>query len=233
MTTFELSPALIVPGYQGSGEGHWQQWLHARWPGSALLTGVDWDRPVLAHWAERIRDEIARAHAPLWIVAHSFGCLASVVAAADRPQSVAGLLLVAPADPARFHLLGLGTHTDRRLEVHSLADVLPLVGLQVPGLVLASRDDPWMPLSEARRWASLWQLPLQDLGAAGHVNTASGFGPWPQLLQILARWHADLQPGTDQTIPGIQHRMSRGRGSALAHVRRHTRRQLELLNAAP
>ena len=38
----------------------------------------------------------------VWLVAHSYGCLASVVAAADRPERVAGLLLVAPPEPDRF-----------------------------------------------------------------------------------------------------------------------------------
>ena len=41
------------------------------------------------------RDAIDRAPGPVWLVAHSFGCLASVVAAADRPERVAGLMLVA------------------------------------------------------------------------------------------------------------------------------------------
>lgn len=231
MATFEPSPVLIVPGYQGSGEAHWQQWLHRQWPHSQVLTGVAWDKPVLANWAERIRDEIARAREPLWIVAHSFGCLASVVAAADRPQSVAALVLVAPADPARFNLLGLGSADDRRLEVHTLADVLPGTALDVPGLVLASRDDPWMSEAAAQAWAGRWQLDLQSIGAAGHINAESGFGPWPDLLQRLADWQA--QSAHDASvIPGIHHRMPRGRGSLLAHVRRHTRRQLDILNVA-
>lgn len=229
MTTFSAAPVLIVPGYQGSGEAHWQQWLHRQWPHSRLLSGVDWDKPVLANWAERIRDEIARAREPLWIVAHSFGCLASVVAAADRPQSLAALVLVAPADPARFNLLGLGSADDRRLEVHTLADVVPTTPLNVPGLMLASSDDPWLSEQAAQQWARRWQLTLQSIGAAGHINAESGFGPWPDLLQRLADWHARTTPEAG-VIPGIHHRMPRGRGSLLAQVRRHTRRQLDILN---
>jgi len=229
MTIFSAAPVLIVPGYQGSGEAHWQTWLHSQWPDSRMLEGIEWNKPVLANWAERIRDEIARAREPLWIVAHSFGCLASVVAAADRPQSVAALVLVAPADPARFNLLGLGSADDRRLEVHNLADVLPCAALDVPGLVIASTDDPWMSMESAQTWARRWQLDLQTIGAAGHINPESGFGPWPDLLQYLAAWQTRSSPETN-VIPGIHHRMPRGRGSLLAHVRRHTRRQLDILN---
>lgn len=231
MAIFEPSPVLIVPGSQGSGEGHWQQWLHQQWPHSRLLEGVDWEKPVLANWAERIRDEIAHAREPLWIVAHSFGCLASVVAAADRPQNVAALVLVAPADPTRFNLLGLGSALDRRLEVHTLADVLPAAALEVPGLVIASTDDPWLSEEAAHALARRWQLDLQNIGAAGHINAASGFGPWPDLLQRLTAWQKQQAPEIT-VIPGIHHRMPRGRGSLLALVRRHTRRQLDILNAA-
>ncbi len=229
MTTFTPAPVLIVPGYHGSAEAHWQVWLQRQWPHSRLLTSVDWEKPVLATWAEQIRDEIARAREPLWIVAHSFGCLASVVAAADRPQSVAALVLVAPAEPARFNLLGLGSADDRRLEVHTLADVLPDTALNVPGLVLASSNDPWMSLAAAEVWARRWQLELQDVGALGHINVDSGHGPWPDLLHRVSDWQA-RQGAATGVIPGIAHRMPRGRGSLLSQVRRHTRRQLDILS---
>ena len=93
---------LIVPGFHGSGPDHWQSWLERQLPESRRVSGIDWEAPVLARWAAEVRREIDAAASAVWLVAHSFGCLASVVAAADRPEKVAGALLVAPADPARF-----------------------------------------------------------------------------------------------------------------------------------
>jgi len=155
---------LIVPGYRGSGESHWQSWLHHELAGSRVLSGVSWHEPVLADWAGRVRDEITRAPAPLWIVAHSFGCLATVIAVEDRPQNVAGVILAAPADPQRFHLLGLGRVDDRRLTVKTLADVLPTRALGVPGVLVASENDPWMSLSDARQWAQAWDIGVVNAG---------------------------------------------------------------------
>lgn len=229
MTAVAAESILIVPGYQGSGESHWQSWLHGQLPGSRLLQDVDWHKPVLADWAERVREEIARATRPLWIVAHSFGCLATAVAVADRPQSVAGVILVAPADPERFNLLGLGMVESPRLQVRTLADVLRDRTLDVPGLLIASANDPWLTLDRAQYWATVWGLELHSAGLAGHINTESGFGPWPQLLEILSSQQSRCV--SSATIPGIEHRMTRGRGSLLAKVRRHTRTQLSVMFA--
>lgn len=105
---------LIVPGFHGSGPGHWQTWLEGELPDARRVGGIDWDTPLLARWAGEVRREIDEAAGAVWLVAHSFGCLASVVAAADRPHKVAGLLLVAPADPERFELLGVREDPDAR-----------------------------------------------------------------------------------------------------------------------
>ena len=37
------------------------------------IGGINWDEPVLATWAERVRGELARARRPVQIIAHSFG----------------------------------------------------------------------------------------------------------------------------------------------------------------
>jgi predicted alpha/beta hydrolase family esterase len=207
---------LIVPGYRGSGAAHWQTWMEQRLPDARRLRGVDWDTPILANWAGALRREVDAAPGAVWLVAHSFGCLASVVAAADRPAKVAGLLLVAPADPQRFGLLGL-----RDAGTPSLAAALPAQALRVPSLVVASQDDPWLAPAAARDWAARWGSRIVDIGCAGHVNVDSGHGPWPAGLALLQRLF-DTAPHCAPVEPGD----SRGRGSALARLRHHTRRNL-------
>jgi predicted alpha/beta hydrolase family esterase len=46
-------------------------------------------------------------------------------------------------------------------------------------MVAASRNDPWMSFSRAAQLAKTWQADVIDMGFAGHINVASGFGPWP------------------------------------------------------
>lgn len=216
---------LIVPGYHGSGPGHWQSWLEGELPEARRVAGIDWDTPLLARWAGEVRREIDAAAGAVWLVAHSFGCLASAVAAADRPQRVAGLLLVAPADPERFELLGVREDPQRSAGVGRF---LPQSAFSCPSILVASRSDPWLQPDAARAWAERWGSRLIDIGDAGHVNVESGHGPWPlalSLLQQLRDSAGDLPLGL---IAAERHAPLRGRSSALARIRHQTRRFLNL-----
>ena len=214
-----VSPILIVPGFKGSGPGHWQTWLQKQIPDSTRISGIDWNKPVLALWAERVRDQLARATQPVRVIAHSFGCLAAVIAVADRPEQVADIILVAPADPDRFDFTGLKPDY-LPFGSFSLAEALPRRSLHVSGLVVASRNDPWLAFDKAEALAIDWALDVHDAGAAGHINADSGYGPWPDLLRLLER--------SPNTIPEVATPVLRkGRGGTLAAVRQLTREQLE------
>jgi predicted alpha/beta hydrolase family esterase len=221
--TFDVERLLIVPGFHGSGPDHWQSWLEQQLPNSTRISGIDFEQPVLAQWAGRIRDELAQAQQPLWIIAHSFGSLAAVVAAADRPEHIAQLILVAPADPDRFDCMGLKQERSLMVERFTLGKALPLRPLQVNGLVIASRNDPWLGYDKAMALANAWQLDFHDGGNAGHINADAGYGAWPALLTLL-REHSQKK----HAAPAVNTaQLRKGRGSALAAVRQLTREQLQ------
>ena len=178
------SKVLIVPGYRGSGPAHWQTWLESQLPGGERVAGIDWHTPSLPRWSERIGQAIDASPQPAWIVAHSFGCLATVAAVAQQPSKIAGLIMVAPADPERFSVDGVRDSSGRTAR-ESIAQYLPRNQLGINGLLVASENDPWLALDEARRMALRWRLPLYNAGKVGHINTESGFGPWPFLLSLL------------------------------------------------
>lgn len=169
---------LIVPGLHDSGPAHWQSWLQTQYRGAVRVRQRHWDQPDLDTWADRI-DQTLRSAPPqtAWVaVAHSFGCLALARylftrdAPGDHHGGVRSALLVAPADPHKF----------------GVSHRLPLHGLGVPSTVIGSENDPWMPLDRAHEWAGHWGSRFINLGAVGHINTESGFGPWP-----LARFKVD------------------------------------------
>lgn len=168
-----MSTTLIVPGLRSSGPTHWQTWIERRVAGSIRVTQRDWNDPHLPDWSSRIRREIVRAEGPIFVAAHSFGVLATVQAASDHADRISGILLVAPADPERF----------------GVEEFLPTKPLGFPTIVVASTNDPWMSLDSARRWAGLWGAELVNLGAVGHINSETGFGPWPEALSLLERLH--------------------------------------------
>ena len=186
---------LIIPGYLGSEEAHWQTWFENQIP-EAQRVEQTWDRPVLEEWAYNITAALNELSSPAWLVAHSFGCLASILAAIESPEKVNGLMLVAPADPERFDGSGI-----KRWHGHGASESIraniPAHPLPVPSLLIASDNDPWMQSSKARLWGDCWGSQTLTLHAAGHINTSSGFGPWPDGLKLFS--HFRSLPHTPET----------------------------------
>lgn len=179
-------PVLIVPGLNGSGEGHWQNyWLRDR-PEAVLVEQSDWADPKAGRWLHRLEKAVMSYPGSI-IVGHSLGTiLAARLATSPVAPLVGGVLLVAPADIERASTLHARTYE---------FGTLPCEKLSFPGLVVGSRDDIYMNLAKAQTLAQHWGVPLLDLGHAGHINIASGFGRWQRgydLAQQLAN-KADRQ----------------------------------------
>jgi uncharacterized protein len=58
--------------------------------------------------------------------------------------------------------------------------LMPRRRLPFPSVVVASRNDPYMPWTKTQEHAGIWGVGIIDLGYAGHINVASGFGRWPE-----------------------------------------------------
>lgn len=162
---------MLVPGRYNSGPQHWQSMWELQLPIWRRLGQREWDDPDIHRWIGSLRRLLAAPARPAILAGHSLGALASSCIAYEMQERVAGLLLVAPAEPGRFHAEG---------------DV-PECSLGVPSLVVASRNDPFMRFERAEHWTAAWAGELVDLGDSGHINAESGFGPWPFGLRLLAR----------------------------------------------
>lgn len=186
------SRILIVPGYHGSGENHWQTWLERGLPECERVKGIDWERPELFSWANAIENHIETIGHPVILVAHSFGCLASSVAASRLPNKVSGLIMVAPASPLRFALHGpIGHESDASA---TIAVHLPQQKLETTGLLVASENDPWMVFGQAERLSRRWGLAFYSAGSAGHINSESGHGEWPLIQELVLSLQERMTP---------------------------------------
>ena len=136
----------------------------------------DWDTPQREAWVTTLGRAVDAAGPAAVLVAHSLGCLAVAYLAARRTGGIAGALLVAPADVER---------PDTPAALRDFAPV-PLACLPFPSVVVASQDDPYVSFERAREFAAAWGSRLVDAGRAGHINTAAGFGPWPEGEALLA-----------------------------------------------
>jgi predicted alpha/beta hydrolase family esterase len=163
---------LIVPGLHGSGPDHWQTRWQQLYPSFERVEQAKWNTPELPVWSERLDEVLHTSNRPTVIVAHSFGCLTSVHRAGRLASNrLAGMLLVAPADPDKFGL------TKELLDVK----------LPCPSIVVGSSNDPWMEAHQAAYWAQVWGSEFINAGALGHVNSESGLGDWLFGLSLLQR----------------------------------------------
>lgn len=174
---------VIVPGVGGSEHDHWQSWLQRQLKSCSRVQQQDWNKPVLHEWIEQFIKTVQSIQEPIQIVAHSFGCLTTVAALAQHPelnQKIKNLVLVAPANPARFGDAGFArdSQNDYQQYFHQLK-------LQVPTQMIISENDPWLAFDDAKQLAHAWQLPTRNLGQVGHINVASGFGPFPEIFPHL------------------------------------------------
>lgn len=109
------------------------------------------------------------------LVGHSLGAVLIARLLTTWPNlRVRAALLVAPAETAGDDRIG---HFGP----------VPELRLDIPTVVVASRNDPWMRLERARHPARAWNSDLVDLGQVGHINVDAGFGPWSGGKQPVRR----------------------------------------------
>jgi len=168
----------IIPGLGGSGPDHWQHRWAQKLSTARLIEQADWHNPDQEAWVSKILREIEAAERPVVLIGHSLGSLAAASAAAAAPEKIAAAFLVAPPDP---HAPTLPPHIDP-----AFRDKTPQGLLKVPGVLVASRNDPFASYDFAEKLAEDWGLKLADAGEAGHINAESGHGPWPEGLMAIA-----------------------------------------------
>jgi hypothetical protein len=170
----------IVPGLGNSGPDHWQTYFERAHPAFTRIGQREWDAPDRHEWVATLAQALAGEDlSRVMLVAHSLGCATVAHWAAQHGHSIRGALLVAPSDVETAHFAAFST---------TGFGPMPLQRLPFPSKVVASSNDEWVTPARAQQFAAAWGSELIDIGAAGHINTASGHGPWPAGLTLLRDW---------------------------------------------
>jgi predicted alpha/beta hydrolase family esterase len=188
MSISQPATVLIVPGLRDHVADHWQTLLQAELDGAHAVEPLRENGLSCPARVEAIGQAIAQIDGPVILVAHSAGCLMTVhwarahrITAIER---VRGALLVTPPDLT-------ATWPDKYPSPQSLAQhgwtPLPRAPLPFPSIVAASSNDPLATLDAVRAMAADWGSDLLELGEVGHMNPASGYGPWPMAKEVIAR----------------------------------------------
>jgi uncharacterized protein len=168
---------IIAPGLTGGTPDHWYSRWEEKLPTARRVVQEDWHRPNLASWSARLIEAVEAATKPVVLVAHSLGVITIAHAAPHLAERVAGAFLVAP--PSAGALRAIAAIDP------AFAD-MPAVPLPFPGVLIASRNDPYASWDESEALARIWHIDLVDAGLSGHLNDESGHGPWPEGLMRFA-----------------------------------------------
>ena len=176
---------VLVPGLRGSVEDHWQTRLAATLPDARMVPPLGRNEPSLVARTALLDRIVEDVDGPVILVAHSAGVLATVHWAATYPgTAVVGALLATP--PALAAELPPEYPSIDRLRAHGWLPI-PRSLLPFPSIVAGSADDPLGNPVRVRSLAASWGSRWHDLGAVGHLNPVSGFGEWPEAVELIGR----------------------------------------------
>jgi uncharacterized protein len=165
----------MIPGLGSSGPQHWQSYWEQQLPNCERIQQRDFDNAVCSEWIANIDAAVDRAGEHAVLVGHSCGSLAIAHWGVKFGRRVIGAFIVAPSDVEMpgfpYHPVGFAP--------------IPLERLPFPSILVASSEDQYAPYERSRKFAAAWGSEFVDIGPAGHINTASGHGLWPEGLNLL------------------------------------------------
>jgi predicted alpha/beta hydrolase family esterase len=187
MTSMHPATVLIVPGLRDHVADHWQTHLQHDLPDAFTLPPLQENGLSCGARMDALDAAIEWIGGPVILVAHSAGCLTTVhwalrTGAAAR-EIVRGALLVTPPDlnatwPAKY--------PSPEVLARNGWSPVPRTRLPFRSIVAASDDDGLASLAAVRAMAQDWGSKVVELGPVGHMNPASGFGPWPMAHTLIA-----------------------------------------------
>lgn len=178
---------LIVPGWQGSADEHWQSHWQRSLPNSARVEQVDWLNPKREDWVAELQRSIASDPRPTILIAHSLGCITvahwAVQAPVESLRRVRAALLVAPADVERASCPPA---------LQNFAPI-PQHSLPFPSQLVGSDNDTAASAARAIEMARDWGSDVAILSGAGHINVKSGHQRWEQGFAYLYRLQSRIE----------------------------------------
>jgi uncharacterized protein len=170
---------LIVPGLGNSGEEHWQTYFEKSGDHFRRIVQQEWDAPDCNDWISTIEEQLKSFDlSTVVLIGHSLGCVTIAHWAEKYNGKIKGALLVAPSDLEApvydFPATGFAP--------------IPVSKIGFKTIVVASADDPWVSLERAKYFAYNWGSDFINIGNAGHINAAAGYGPWQQGLDLLKQF---------------------------------------------
>jgi uncharacterized protein len=187
---------LNAPGLWNSGPEHWQTHWERMLPDCIRIQQRNWETPVCDEWIATIESAVKEAGAKksqsqipdpfaaregwgtpeIVLTAHSMACVTVAHWAGKYGgHGIAGALLAGPSD------VEAPTYPK---EPKGFCPI-PMKRLPFPSILVASDDDKWVSLERAKLFADAWGSRFVNIGRAGHINSDSKMGEWPEGQRLL------------------------------------------------
>ncbi len=170
---------LLLHGWGGSDAPHWQSWLASEiakdYGTINFLKFSNFDFPNKDTWKEELSKELLEFK-PDIVICHSLANTLWFHLCNDESISdVKKLFLVAPPS--------LNCDVE---EIKSFFPVNIPINLHAKEVLLvSSTNDPYMSLQEAKSLQKSLGIEMVVLKDAGHINSDSGYGEWPWILERI------------------------------------------------
>lgn len=170
---------LLLHGWGGSNQPHWQCWLAGELAKEygcvSFFEFSDFDTPKLDVWKKELLAHL-QDFRPDIVICHSLANILWFHLCNDEAlQEVHKLYLVAPPS--------------LECKIEELQSFFPV---QAPKklyakkiLLITSTNDPYLSVEEADKLQKELEIAMHVIKDGGHLNAASGYGPWPWLLQQI------------------------------------------------
>ena len=170
---------LIVPGYGNSGPTHWQTYFENSGPNFRRILQSSWIEPQCKDWVHNINAAVDEyKHETVVLITHSMGGVAMAHWALQYNKKIKGAMIVGPPD------------LENPYKDYSLQSFLPIPTQKLPfrSIAIVSTNDKWSTLERAKHFTSCWGREYLEIGDAGHINHNSGYGDWPEGLELLKKY---------------------------------------------
>jgi predicted alpha/beta hydrolase family esterase len=174
-----MDRVLILHGWGGSDFPHWQSHLAAHIAQNygtvsfPLLENCHF--PSKNRWVRQVKDLLKRFQ-PTTVVCHS---LANTVwfwlCEEQAIERVERLFLIAPPS----------LNTEEKSIKSFFPAPMPQQLYADEVFMIASDNDPWMSIDEAKKVAAYYHIALEVISDGGHLNSDSGYGKWESLEQRI------------------------------------------------
>ncbi len=170
---------LLLHGWGGSDFPHWQSWLAGEiakeYGYVSFLKFSDFEFPDFAVWKKELTAHL-KDFRPDIVICHSLAnTLWFHLCNTNAVKKVQKLYLVAPPS--------------LKCDIPELESFFPLEMPKNPyadkTLLVASSNDPYMSMDEAKELQDSLGVEMIVLENAGHINADSGYGEWPWILKKI------------------------------------------------